>query len=161
MKGYLKSLVTGEGLTQLVKVAIICVFNTVVHFSILNVLFLVYSWSGNGSTAVAFTTATLSSYFLNRHWTFAIKHGKGLVRESLVFFGVNLISLAVTLGIVQLVDVWFGPLNGPLLNLANIAAAGIVVLPKFASYRDLVFTKSRAIQAQRVEAAADETAGSR
>ena len=153
----MKSLVTGEGLTQLVKVGTIGVFNTVVHFSILNVLFLVYGWSGNGSTAVAFTTATFCSYFLNRHWTFAIKHGKGLLRESVVFFGVNLVSLAVTLGIVELFDVWFGPLDGPLLNLANIAAAGIVVLPKFASYRDLVFSRSRALQREQMEAVPETT----
>ena len=151
MRNYVKSLVTGEGLTQLVKVGVIGVFNTVVHFAILNVLFAVVGWSGNWSTAVAFVVATLGSYFLNRHWTFAIKHGHGLVRESIMFFAVNVASLGVTLVAVELVDLWFGPLDTLLLNLANLAAVGIVLIPKFASYRDLVFRKSRALQAQSLE----------
>lgn len=147
MKNYLKSLVTGEGLTQLVKVGVIGVFNTIVHFGILNVLFAVVGLSGSWSTGIAFVVATMGSYFLNRHWTFAIKHGHGLVRESVMFFGVNLVSLAVTLVVVELTDRWFGPLDTLLLNVANLAAVGVVLIPKFASYRDLVFKRSRAIQA--------------
>lgn len=147
---YAWSLVSGEGLTQLVKVGIIGVFNTVVHFTISNVLKFGYGWSDFWAVTVAFSTATAGSYFLNRRWTFAIKHGKGLLRETLVFYTVNLIAWAVTVSVVELADRLIGPLDGWTFNLAQMAAVGIVLLPKFASYRDLVFAKSRKEAGHRV-----------
>jgi len=142
MRSYLRSLVTREAMGQFLRLGVIGGLNTVVYFVLLNVLFSVVGLSDFWSVTWAFVLATGLSYFLNRRWTFRIKKGKGSLRESLGFYVVNLAAWAATVGMVELAEKIFGTSTALQINLASLVATAIILIPKFASYRDLVFKKS-------------------
>ncbi|MFH1330708.1 MAG: GtrA family protein [Actinomycetota bacterium] len=141
MIAYLKSFFNREGMGQMVKLALIGAVNTVVYFAMLNILISLsvpLFWRVTASFAVA----TEVSYLLNRRWTFRLKGGVGPWRETAVFFLVNGVAWATTLAVVLGADAAFGPLSRLGENLANLVAGGLILLPKLASYRDLVFRRS-------------------
>jgi putative flippase GtrA len=142
MKSYLQSLVTREARGQFLRLGLIGGLNTVVYFVLLNLSFSVVGLSDFWSVTWAFVVATGLSYVLNRRWTFQIKEGKGYLRESLVFYAVNLAAWAATVGLVELAETVFGTSTALQINLASLVATGIILIPKFASYRDLVFKKA-------------------
>lgn len=145
MTAYLRSFFNRQAFGQMARLGIIGVGNTVVYFALINV-FRTVGIDLLARTVLAFALATTMSYVLNRRWTFKIKHGHGHLRESLGFFGVNLVALVVTAGIVLAADALLGP--EPLTrleeNLANLLAGGLLLLPKLAALRDLVFRRSLA-----------------
>lgn len=95
------------------------------------------------AVTAAFVLATAMSYVLNRRWSFQIADGSvGSARESASFFVVNLAAWGVTVIILEVANGIWGPLSRVEVNLAAVVAAGLIVLPKFAAYRDVVFKKS-------------------
>ncbi len=138
MKNYVRSLVTREAAGQFVKVGVIGVFNTVVDFGLFNV-FRAAQVPRNWAIALAFGIATFVSYRLNRRWSFQLTDGHVRIREALNFYIINAVSLAVTFLVVEAADVLFGPLSLLGENLAKVAAVLIILVPKFAGYRDIVF----------------------
>lgn len=138
MKKYLKTFWNLEAAGQFVKLSLIGVVNTVVYFTALNA-FRTLDVPLLTRTTLAFAIATLVAYFLNRRWTFRIRHGWGSVVETAKFFVINAGAWAVTAAIVVFADRTWGPLSRLEENAANVFAAGLILLPKFASYRDLVF----------------------
>jgi putative flippase GtrA len=142
MRNYLESFLNRKTLVQFFRLGLIGGLNTVFFFVLLNVFRWVVGLTSFWSVTFAFAIATGMSYLLNRRWTFQIKEGYGSARESATFYVVNLIAWAVTAGLVQLAERLIGPL-GPLeLNAVSLLATGIILLPKFASYRDVVFRRS-------------------
>lgn len=141
MKRYLKSFVNRESLNQAIKVGIVGVFNTVVSFSLFNV-FRVMGASPQWSLATSFALTTFMSYLINRRWTFALKDGRVSGRETASFFGVNVVAYAVSAGFMALAQNWFGPLSRLGENFVLLVAAGLLILPKLAGYRDIVFGKA-------------------
>jgi len=152
VKSYLQSLITREARGQFLRLGLIGGLNTVVYFVILNVLFSVVGLSDFWSVTWAFVLATGLSYVLNRRWTFRIKEGNGSLRETLVFYAVNLGAWAATVGLVELAERFFGSSTALQINLASLVATGIILIPKFAGYRDLVF-KNALVEAGEVERA--------
>lgn len=138
MKSYLKTFLTWEAAGQFVKLSVIGVVNTVIYFSLIN-LFRTLDIPLFTRTTLAFALATLASYFLNRRWTFKIRHGWATVRETIKFFLINAAAWAVTAAVVLFADDTWGPLSRLEENIANVVATGFILLPKFASYRDVVF----------------------
>ncbi len=141
MKRYLKSFVNRESLNQAIKVGIVGVFNTVVSFSLFNV-FRVMGASPQWSLATSFALTTFMSYLINRRWTFELKDGRVSGRETASFFGVNVVAYAVSAGFMALAQNWFGPLSRLGENFVLLVAAGLLILPKLAGYRDIVFGKA-------------------
>jgi putative flippase GtrA len=141
MKSYLRSFASREAAGQITKVALVGVANTVLDFAVFNVL-RSGGMSRFWSITLALLTATFVSYVLNRRWTFALAHGQGSMRETLQFYAINLAAWAVTLGVVAAADSLFGPLTQLGENVAKLAAVVIILLPKFAGYRDVVFRKA-------------------
>lgn len=142
MTGYLRSFFTRHALGQLGKLAVIGLVNTAVDFALFNVFRFQLDWSLAVAVSVAFVLATLVSYVLNRRWTFQLKDGWFKAGETGMFLIVNAIALAVTNGIVLGADAWFGPLGPIGANAAKVVAAVIILLPKFAGYRDVVFRRA-------------------
>lgn len=141
MKHYIRTFLTRETGNQFVKVGVIGVVNTVVDFALFNVL----RWSGLGrypAITLAFTAATLMSYVLNRRWSFDLTDGKVSLRETTHFYWINAAAWAVTVAIVWLADKWFGPLTQLGENAAKLAAVFVILVPKFAGYRDIVFRRA-------------------
>jgi putative flippase GtrA len=146
MKNYLRTFMNRESASQITKVAIIGIVNTVVDFAVFNILREVGIGVYAAVTA-ALLIATGVSYLLNRHYTFQLKDGKVSLREAAQFLVVNLIALAVTLGIVRIAEELFDPLSRVGENIAKVAAILVILLPKFAAYRDVVFGKALAAKA--------------
>ena len=138
MKSYLKTFLTKETAGQFAKLAVIGVVNTVVYFALLN-WFITVGIPRPLRTGLAFALATLVSYFLNRQWTFQIRHGWGSIPETLKFFLINTVALGVTVATVELGALALDGLTRLEENVANLVAAILILLPKFASYRDVVF----------------------
>jgi putative flippase GtrA len=141
MSTYLKSFVNRETLSQIIRVGFIGGFNTVVYFVLLNVFLDAFGrfWAVTG----AFVLATALSYVLNRRWSFQIEDGSvGSAKETATFFIVNLVAWSVTIIVMEFANAQWGPLTRIEVNLAAMVAAGFIVLPKFAAYRDVVFKKS-------------------
>ena len=139
-----------ESASQLTKVAVIGVINSVVDFGVFNVL-RTLSVDRFWSVTIALLVATFASFLLNRRYTFKLHHGNVSMREAAQFYGVNLVAWGVTLGVIELADVLFGPLTLLGENVAKVAAVGIILLPKFAAYRDVVFGKALAHRAASLE----------
>ncbi|GMR02237.1 MAG: hypothetical protein BMS9Abin20_0565 [Acidimicrobiia bacterium] len=141
-----------ESLFQAVKVAIVGVFNTIVSFALFNIFLVVLDWSWFVSITVSFTLTTFMSYIINRWWTFSLTDGRVSSRETVSFFGVNILAYLASVGIVWLADTILGPLSTIGYNLALLFAAGVLIIPKLAGYRDIVFGKALEAQAKPADA---------
>jgi putative flippase GtrA len=141
MKSYLRSFMNGESARQFATMSVIGVVNTFVDFGLVNVLFPlgvnVYL-----SVTIAFVVASIVSYLLNRRYTFGLGAGGANASEGTGFLIVNVVALGVTQAVVWVAAAWFGPLDQLTLNLAKLASTVIILVPKFAGYRDLVFRRA-------------------
>ena len=144
MKNYLKTFLSREAAGQFFRLGLIGGINTLVFFSLLNVFRWGVGLSSFWSVTFAFGLATALSYVLNRRWTFRLKDGYGTLKESASFYLINLAAWAVTAGMVQFGEWWFGPLDPLQLNAVSVLATIIILIPKFAGYRDVVFRQSLA-----------------
>ena len=151
---YVRSFFNREGLSQMAKLVIIGVVNTIVDFGVFNAFptAVPLFWR----VTIAFAVATEVSYLLNRRWTFQLRGGEGVWRETTIFFLVNGVAWAATVGIVVGAEAVFGDLTRLGENAAKLVAGVIILLPKLASYRDLVFRRSLA--QRRASAAAQDGA---
>ncbi len=141
MKNYLMSFFNRTTANQFMRLAVIGGLNTVLDFVLANLFKVSFGFGSQPSVILAFTIATGASYLMNRRFTFSISGGKKSMRETAAFFLVNGIALAITSGAVALAEVWFGD-NLLAFNGAKVAATVVVLFPKFAGYRDLVFRRS-------------------
>ncbi len=143
MFGKIRSLLAGESIRQVARLAVIGVLNTVNFFVLMNLL----RFLGVGlipAVTIAFALATFVSYVLNRRWTFGLDQSAGGATETAKFYAVNIGAWAVTVAVISAADWLFGPLSRVGENIASLAAAAVTLLPKFVSYRDLVFGKALA-----------------
>ncbi len=138
---YLKSFLTREAFGQFMRMVGIGVINTIVDFSLLNFFFAVLGWGEIMSVTVALVIASLVAYVLNRRFTFRLDGGLR-VRETVAFVAVNVVALLLTNLLVWLAIEQFGNLTQLQLNLVKIIATGLILLPKFAGYRDFVFGRA-------------------
>ena len=158
MKSYLKSLFTPTAIRQLVKVGLVGVVNTVVSFTLFNIFLGVlggtktvdegFNWEQFWSIALSFLIASFVSYALNRRWTFQLSESGDMRRETTHFVAINVAAWAVTQAVVGGADWIWGPLTRLQQNLFYLLAAGLIILPKFAGYRDIVFRKAIDAQAE-------------
>lgn len=138
MINYLRSFLTREAGSQFMKMTGIGLFNTFVDFGLLNVFFSVLEWDELTSVTVAFVIATLSAYVLNRRFTFGLAATVRL-KETIGFLAVNAVALGITDLLVWVASVRLDGLTQLELNVVKLVTTAIILLPKFAGYRDLVF----------------------
>jgi putative flippase GtrA len=150
VKQYVESFLNRKSLDQFIKVGVVGVVNTVVSFALLNVFLI---WFGSVvSASLAFAITTFLSYLLNRRWTFELRDGKVSGRETVQFYVVNGAAWAATVGTMALAEALFGPLSKPATNAVYLFATVVILLPKFASYRDIVFVEALADDPESVAA---------
>jgi putative flippase GtrA len=148
----IRRLLAKESTAQVIRLGLIGVLNTVDFFILLNL----FRYFGVGlilSVTIAFALATFVSYVLNRRWTFGLDKSSGGVSETIRFYAVNVGAWAITVMIIWTADRLFGPLDRIGENLASLAAAVLTLLPKFLSYRDIVFGKAIAAARKRQQPA--------
>lgn len=142
MKHYFGSFLNRKSLGQFAKVGIVGVVNTVVSFALFNLFLVVLDWSSVASVTVAFAITTFLSYLLNRMWAFDLNDGKVSGRETIQFYVVNGAAWAATAGIMWGAEAAFGPLSDLTANGVYLFASIAILVPKFASYRDIVFGRA-------------------
>ena len=91
------------------------------------------------SVTIATIVATVFAFFGNRHWAFKHRKGKGLGRESLLFFVFNGIGLLIQLAFVALVHYGLGLTDRVSYNVSLIIGIGVATLFRLYSYRRWVF----------------------
>lgn len=143
MRNYLKSFATRESARQVMVMGVIGVVNTIVDFALFNV-FRWLGWQLYVALTVAFVLATGVSFILNRRITFGMRATGARAGEGVGFLVLNVVALAATAGIVWAAESLFGPLTPLGENLAKLVAAFVILLPKFAALRDVVFRKALA-----------------
>lgn len=124
-----KLLENHKELWRFVKFACVGASGTVVDFSVLNLMHLVFGLSLGVSNTISFTVAVLNNFVWNRLWTFPESRERPIGTQLLQFAAVNVIGLAINmvvfLGLNHYVfEPWLGQLG---YNLAK-ACAIIVVL---------------------------------
>jgi len=137
MKRYLASFVSKKAMGQVVKMGFIGLGNTLLYFVVFNVL-RTLGVELRPANVISFTIGTAFAYVLNRKWTFDADAVTGSLRETAKFFGVNLVALVITDQMIAFADRRF-ELTRIGENLVLVVASAIILLPKFAAYRDLVF----------------------
>jgi putative flippase GtrA len=79
---------------EFTKFGVVGLFNAVLDIGLFN--FLLHHHVGPlTSKALATTVAATSSYFMNRHWSFAHRARTGIQREYVLFFVLSAVGLAV------------------------------------------------------------------
>lgn len=141
MRRYLKSFANRESAVQAAKVAVVGVLNTVVSFSLFNV-FLAIGASWFVSVSASFALTTFMSYVVNRRWTFDLTDGRVSGSETASFFAVNVVAYVATVGIMAAAEALLGPLGTLGYNASMLVAAALLILPKLAGYRDIVFSRA-------------------
>ena len=142
MNKYLRTFANQASFFQAIKIGLVGVLNTVVSLAMFNVFLVLLDWGWFWSLTVSFALTTFMSYVLNRRWTFELKDGKVSGKETATFFGINVAAYVLSAVIVWTADQVFGPLDDLGYNVALIFAAGLLILPKLAGYRDVVFSKA-------------------
>ena len=131
-----------EAIGQMFRLSLIGGFNTVFTLALSVVLREGFSMRDEWAVTSAWIVGTLVSYALNRKWTFSLDAEGASARETAHFFGVNIVAWAITVVFVWLAGRWLGELTRLEFILAQLVAAGVIVIPKFAAYRDVVFRRS-------------------
>lgn len=141
MRNYLKTFANRTAARQVLVMGGIGVVNTIIDFGLFN-LFRALGWGLYVALTVAFVLATAVSFVLNRRITFGMAASGARPEEGIGFLVLNVVALAATAGIVWAAESLFGPLTPLGENLAKIVAALVILLPKFAALRDVVFRRA-------------------
>lgn len=129
-------------ISELAKFAAVGCINTAVDFLVFNLLLPVGPLKAKVGSTIVGTTV---SYFINRHWTFSSRERTSVRREYALFFGLNLIGLAIQLAVLGAAKygLHFSEHSDRLaLNIANAVGIGIAMVFRFWSYRAFVFTNA-------------------
>lgn len=99
---------------------------------------------------IAFIVAVVNSYFWNKFWAFEAGGSSGGKKEALKFLGVNLIALAVNVGVASLVangiDPLFGLSDQKWANIGAVAGSAAALIFSFIGLRRIVFKKELRIK---------------
>lgn len=114
--------------------------NTVINYVVFNALALTIFVNGQlKATVVATIVATITSYLMNRHWTYKDRPKAALRREYTLFFLFNATGLAIELGVMAVAKYGLG-LNGLIaINIAKTVGVLLGTAFRFWSYRSFVF----------------------
>ena len=149
MKDYYQQLVQKfPFLSQIIRFVIAGFINTATYIVILNIL----RWLTGITqgieiiiiTSIAFITANIQSYFINKYWTFKDK-SKDRGFQFIQFFVVSLIGYFINIGTVYLVTTIIGPQfnisEAIWLNFAAVCATAVSMVWNFVGYKMVVFNK--------------------
>lgn len=130
---------------QFCRFVLVGVLNTSIDFGILNLLVAATGITGGPSiiplNALAFSAAVTNSYFWNRRWVFASRHGGNFV----LFLIITIIGIGINSAVVFLITTFVSPLAGLdrtlWVNVAKVLATGVSLVWDFTGYRLIVFKR--------------------
>ncbi|GIJ08786.1 GtrA family protein [Micromonospora andamanensis] len=114
--------------------------NTVINYAVFNALALTVFVDGQlKATVVATIVATITSYLMNRHWTYRDRPKSAMQREYALFFLFNGAGLLIELGVLAAAKYGLGVTGLLALNVAKTGGVVLATLFRFWSYRTFVF----------------------
>ncbi|TDC13772.1 GtrA family protein [Actinomadura bangladeshensis] len=96
------------------------------------------------SVVVPTIVSTLTSYLLNRHWTFRHRDSDGSGREVAIFFALNGVGLLIQVLCTGFTYYTLGLHGGIAYNLGLLAGVGLGSAFRYWSYKKWVFTPAAA-----------------
>jgi len=126
---------------EVVKFGIIGGLNVVVNAAVFNLLLLLPVFANGELKAKVLATAVaiVSSYFMNRHWTYRDRDKSAVHREFILFVGFNLAGLAIELAVMGITKYWLGMTDRLALNVALFIGLALGTVFRFFTYRTFVF----------------------
>ena len=114
--------------------------NTVINYAVFNALALTIWQNGQlKATVVATIIATITSYFMNRHWTYRDRPRSAMRRETALFVLFNTTGLMIELGVLAIAKYGLDIHHLLALNLFKTLGLAIATVFRFWSYRTFVF----------------------
>ncbi|QOC93670.1 GtrA family protein [Micromonospora craniellae] len=121
--------------------------NTVINYAVFNALALTVFVDGQlKATVVATVVATITSYLMNRHWTYRDRPKSAMQREYALFFLFNGVGLLIELGVLAAAKYGLGVTGLLALNVAKTVGVVLATLFRFWSYRTFVFQPAPAVE---------------
>ncbi|MEU5549568.1 MULTISPECIES: GtrA family protein [unclassified Micromonospora] len=121
--------------------------NTVINYAVFNALALTVFVDGQlKATVVATVVATITSYLMNRHWTYRDRPKSAMQREYALFFLFNGVGLLIELGVLAAAKYGLGVTGLLALNVAKTVGVLLATLFRFWSYRTFVFQPAPAVE---------------
>lgn len=125
---------------EALKFGIVGGVNTVINYAVFNALALTVFVDGQlKATVVATIVATITSYLMNRHWTYRDRPKSAMQREYALFFLFNATGLLIELGVLAAAKYGLGVNSLLALNVAKTGGILLATLFRFWSYRTFVF----------------------
>ena len=122
------------------KFGLVGTINLVINYAVFNALALTIFVGGQlKATVVSTVVATITSYLMNRHWTYRNRPKSALRREYLLFFLFNAAGLLIELGFLGLAKYGLGLDGLVALNVAKTIGVVLGTVFRFWSYRTFVF----------------------
>jgi putative flippase GtrA len=156
---------------ELAKFGVVGAVNTVLDFSLANLLHLGLHWHAVLAKSTSVAVAATSSYFMNRHWTFRHRARTGLRREYSLFFLLNGVGLLIADACIVAVQDGFHKTGALWFNLAQVAGLALGMGFRFTTYKRWVFLSPERAAARSIgegsaaapdpDLAEDQPAGSR
>jgi putative flippase GtrA len=114
--------------------------NTILNYAVFNALALTVWQNGQlKATVVATIVATITSYFMNRHWTYRDRPKSAMRRETTLFVLFNTSGLIIELGVLAIAKYGLDIQHLLALNLFKTLGLAIATVFRFWSYRTFVF----------------------
>ncbi|GAA2458709.1 hypothetical protein GCM10010191_93410 [Actinomadura vinacea] len=104
-------------------------------------------WLGGGpltSVVVPTVVSTVTSYLLNRHWTFRHRDSDGSGREFVIFFGLNGVGMAIQVLCTGITFYALALRGGLSYNAGLLVGLGLGSAFRYWSYKKWVFTPAAA-----------------
>ena len=125
---------------EALKFGIVGGINTVINYAVFNALALTVFRDGQlKATVIATIVATITSYLMNRHWTYRDRPKSALRREYALFFLFNATGLIIELGVLAGAKYGLGVTSLLALNVAKTGGVLLATMFRFWSYRTFVF----------------------
>ncbi|MFC8846102.1 MULTISPECIES: GtrA family protein [unclassified Micromonospora] len=125
---------------EALKFGVVGGINTAINYAVFNALALTVFRDGQlKATVIATIVATITSYLMNRHWTYRDRPKSALRREYALFFLFNATGLLIELGVLAAAKYGLGMTSLLALNVAKTGGVLLATLFRFWSYRTFVF----------------------
>ncbi len=143
---------------EVLKFGIVGLFNFGLDVVLFNVLHFRYGVGPLTSKALSTSVAATSSYFMNRHWSFAHRARSGVGREYVLFFILSGIGLGIALGCLAIARYGLGLTSVLAINIAaNGFGLVLGTLWRFWAFKRWVFLPPEPSGPSAAEAAVSTT----
>jgi len=136
---------------EALKFGIVGGVNTVISFVVFNALVLTIFHTGQlKANVVATIVATITSYLMNRHWTYRDRPRSAIRRETALFLLFNASGLVIELGVLAIAKYGLGTHSLLWLNVFKFLGIGLATIFRFYTYRTFVFRPAPKVPAAQV-----------